>query len=155
MAVKFFGLLLLCSLPLRHLRLNSGYGLRLHPISHDWKRHGGIDLYAHHDTVFAVLDGITSRCAFDNRLGLYIKVVHAEGLETTYGHLSQWLVLPGDTVITGESIAVTGATGAATGEHLHFAVKYNNTFIDPLKFLTRMVIPTDTINYQHHESKNQ
>jgi murein DD-endopeptidase MepM/ murein hydrolase activator NlpD len=137
---------LACCLPLRHLQLNSAFGYRVHPLSHIWKMHAGIDLAARSDTVFAVLDGVIATESYDNRLGLYIKIEHSGELETVYGHLSQWLALPGDSVAAGHAIAITGATGAVTGEHLHFAVRYQGRFIDPLHFLS-------TLNFNDYETK--
>jgi murein DD-endopeptidase MepM/ murein hydrolase activator NlpD len=133
-------------LPLRHLQLTSGFGFRVHPVSHAWKFHAGIDLAARRDTVFAVLDGLVRTEGYDPRLGLTVRITHPGDLETIYGHLSQFLVLPGDTVASGDAIAITGATGAVTGEHLHFAVRYRGRPIDPLYFLS-------TLNFNKHENQ--
>jgi len=122
-------------LPLKNLHLNSGYGFRVHPITNEWKKHDGIDLFARHDTVYSVLDGIIEKIDFDETTGLYIKIRHSEHLETLYGHLSAFYVVSGDSVRSGDAIGMSGATGRVTGEHLHFAVKYNNQFINPLAFL--------------------
>lgn len=122
-------------LPLKNLHLNSGYGYRTHPITGEWKKHQGIDFFARNDTVFSILDGIIEKVDFDEQTGLYIKVRHSEHLETLYGHLSGFYVLPGDSIKCGDAIGTSGATGRVTGEHLHFAVKYNNQFINPLAFL--------------------
>jgi murein DD-endopeptidase MepM/ murein hydrolase activator NlpD len=123
------------SLPLKNLKINSGFGLRIHPITGEWKIHQGIDLAARHDTVYSILDGIIERVAFDERLGLNVKIRHNEDLETVYGHLSAFYRLTGDTVRSGDAIGLTGATGIVTGEHLHFAVRYKNQFINPLAYL--------------------
>lgn len=138
MGAKFLCRLLLCSLPLHNLRLTSPFGYRLHPIYHTIRLHAGIDLAAHNDTVFTVLDGRVTACRYDAGLGLYLHVDHAGGLQSTYGHLSQWLVLPGDTVRAGDAIAVSGATGTVTGEHLHFAVSCQGRWLDPLQFLLQL-----------------
>lgn len=145
---KLFSLALLCCLPLRNLRLTSPYGYRLHPIYHSVRLHAGIDLAASSDTVFTVLDGVVTVCRYDPGLGLYVRVAHRGSLETIYGHLSQWFVLPGDSVLAGDAIALSGATGATTGPHLHFAVTYHQHYIDPLQFLWRMV-NTDTTFIKH------
>ena len=57
------------SLPLKNLKINSGFGLRIHPITGEWKIHEGIDLAARHDTVYSILDGIIEKVAFDEQLG--------------------------------------------------------------------------------------
>lgn len=135
MVAKIWTLFLVCSLPLRQIRLTSGFGYRLHPIYHSIKLHAGIDLAAHRDTVFSILDGVVQNCKYDGGLGLFVTIDHGSSLHSIYGHLSQWLVMPGDTVEAGEPIAITGSTGIVTGEHLHFAVTYRNRWLDPLKFL--------------------
>ncbi|WP_158223464.1 M23 family metallopeptidase [Mucilaginibacter sp. MD40] len=135
MAVRLWGIMLMCSLPLRQIRLTSGFGYRLHPIYHRLKLHTGIDLAAHRDTVFSILDGVVQSCRYNPKLGLSVTIDHGNSLRSIYGHLSQWLVIPGDTVAAGEPIAVTGSTGAVTGEHLHFALTYENQWLNPLKFL--------------------
>jgi len=136
---------LLCALPLKQLQLTSGFGWRVHPLSHRLRLHAGIDLAAHGDTAYAVLDGVVRECRFDPGLGLYVQVTHGGAVEKTYGHLSQWLGLPGDSISAGTPLGITGATGAVTGEHLHFAVKFQRHFIDPLRFL-RMVMTANTNN---------
>ncbi|QTE54662.1 M23 family metallopeptidase [Mucilaginibacter rubeus] len=141
MAVKLFGVLLLCSLPLRQVRLTSGFGYRLHPIYHRVKLHAGIDLAARSDTVFSILDGVVQSCRYNSKLGLYVTIDHGSSLRSIYGHLSQWFVMQGDTVEAGEPIAVTGATGTVTGEHLHFGVTYRSRWLDPLKFLYQTIYP--------------
>lgn len=101
--------------------------------------HAGIDLAAHHDTVFSILDGVVQNCCYSDKLGLFVSVDHGGSLCSIYGHLSQWLVLPGDSITAGEPIGITGSTGAVTGEHLHFAVTYGNDWLNPLKFLYQTI----------------
>ncbi|QJD95936.1 M23 family metallopeptidase [Mucilaginibacter robiniae] len=127
-------LALLVCLPLRHLHINSSYGYRWHPLTGRVQFHQGVDLHARHDTVFAVLDGAVRDASFDTRLGCYVALQHG-AVETIYGHLSQAFVLKADSVTAGQPIGITGATGRVTGEHLHFAVRYRNRFINPLQFL--------------------
>lgn len=122
------------ALPLHHLVLTSGYGYRVHPVTGQFSFHSGIDLRARHDTVFAVCEGVVKSCGYDKLLGVYILLGHS-AFESSYGHLSQLFVLPGDTVNAGDPIALTGATGRVTGEHLHFSIKYWQRPLDPLKFL--------------------
>jgi murein DD-endopeptidase MepM/ murein hydrolase activator NlpD len=139
MAVKLWSILLLCSLPLRQIRLTSPYGYRLHPIYKSIKLHAGIDLAAHRDTVFSILDGVVQNCRYSKSLGLYVRIDHGNSLNSLYGHLSQWLVMPGDTISAGDPIGITGATGIVTGEHLHFAVSYADRWLNPLRFLYQTI----------------
>ncbi|MGF7079697.1 M23 family metallopeptidase [Mucilaginibacter sp. UYCu711] len=123
------------SLPLNRLHLNSAFGYRVHPLRGNWKFHAGIDLAAKQDTVYAVLPGTVTFAGYDPGLGLHVILKHDGNLETIYGHLSQFWVLPSDTIEAAGALGLTGQTGQVTGEHLHFAVKYNHHFINPLAFL--------------------
>ena len=125
-------------LPLRHICLTSPYGFRIHPVTGQYKFHAGIDLRADHDTVFAVMDGIVSEVSYNAFLGVYIRLDHGE-YQSSYGHLYQVFVLPGDTVLANSAIAVSGATGRVTGGHLHFAIQYHNHYVNPLKFLFQLM----------------
>jgi murein DD-endopeptidase MepM/ murein hydrolase activator NlpD len=129
-------------LPLRHLKITSGYGYRIHPITGEYKFHSGIDLRARSDTVYAVLPGVVSATGYDNLLGIYEKLDHGD-FETTYGHLSQLFFLKGDTVVAGTPLGVTGSTGQVTGEHLHFTVRCLGHPVDPLCFLMIIIKQTE------------
>jgi len=124
----------LFALPLHFLCLTSPYGYRVHPVTGKYAFHSGIDLRAHHDTVFAVLPGRVSGVAYDKCLGLNIHLDHGD-FQTTYGHLLQVFVFVGDSLTAGSPMGITGSTGRVTGEHLHFSVRYNGVNIDPLHFL--------------------
>ena len=128
---------LLC-LPIKNLRITSCYGYRSHPVTGKYAFHAGVDLRAKHDTVFAIMDGCVSAAGYDDFLGIYVRQDHGN-LQSSYGHLSQLFVGPGETVTAGEPIGITGATGRVTGEHLHFSIRYGNTYINPLKFLYQIL----------------
>jgi len=123
------------SLPLKHLYLTSDYGNRIHPVTGNHNFHAGIDLRAHHDTVYAVIPGMIEKVGYDPFLGLFIKLSNGPFI-ITYGHLSDFLIFKGDSVISHTPLAISGATGRVTGEHLHFAVQLNGRYIDPLAFLS-------------------
>jgi murein DD-endopeptidase MepM/ murein hydrolase activator NlpD len=120
-------------LPLRNLSVTSVFGFRIHPLTGRFTFHAGVDLRARHDTVFAVLPG-TVTVGYDAFLGVYVKITTGD-LETIFGHLSLVLIAPGEEVFPGTAVAITGATGRVTGEHLHFSVKFGDNYIDPLLFL--------------------
>jgi murein DD-endopeptidase MepM/ murein hydrolase activator NlpD len=124
----------ICCLPLRHIELTSPFGYRIHPITGKYTFHAGIDLRAHDDTVFAVLAGKVEAAGYNPLLGIYIRLAHGD-FESTYGHLSQLFVMPGDSVAPGGILGISGATGRVTGGHLHFSVQYHHAYINPLKFL--------------------
>jgi len=125
-------------LPLRHLSITSDFGYRIHPVTRHYAFHAGTDFRAHHDTVYAICSGCLS-LGYDHFLGIYIRVLRGD-LQITYGHLSQVLTI--DSVKAGDPIAITGATGRVTGEHLHLSIKYKGLPIDPLKFLYELTIKT-------------
>jgi LysM repeat protein len=118
-------------------RLSSPFGHRIHPITGKPSFHGGIDIAVREGTwVGAAADGVVT-FAGDNA-GHYGKAVfirHQNGYETQYGHLSKIFVHIGQRVKAYKLIARSGSTGRSTGPHLHFTIKHNGAFIDPLKFL--------------------
>ena len=138
----------LVCLPLKHLKINSDYGYRIHPLTGKYAMHAGVDLKARHDTVFAILDGLVKSTGYDNGLGINIRLAHGS-VESIYGHLSQIFVITTDTVTAGEPIGITGATGFVTGEHLHFSICYMHQYINPIKFLYELLIK------QEHEQNFQ
>lgn len=145
--------LLLCAclvaLPLRHIKITSGYGFRLHPVSGQYGFHDGIDLRADHDTVFSVTDGLVLEVNMDAVSGIFIKTRTGD-LLVSYCHLSQIFVLPGDSVISGQPVAVTGSSGRVTGSHLHLTMHYRGISINPLQFL---LTASKQINQNRKENK--
>jgi murein DD-endopeptidase MepM/ murein hydrolase activator NlpD len=97
----------LVCLPLKHLKINSDFGYRIHPLTGKYALHGGVDLSARHDTVYAILDGLVRFTGYDDGLGINIILEHGE-IISVYGHLSQVLVGPQDTIMAGEPIGITG-----------------------------------------------
>ncbi|WP_279634096.1 M23 family metallopeptidase [Pedobacter miscanthi] len=123
------------SLPLREFKINSGFGNRTHPVSGKKNSfHSGVDLHARSDSVFSILPGKVVRVSFNPLIGNYILIIHG-GFTSVYGHLSKFMVVEGDFVGSGSAIGISGNTGRSTGEHLHFGLKHNGKFIDPLRFL--------------------
>lgn len=131
--------LCLVCLPLKHLRLNSAFGYRNHPLTGTRKLHEGIDLHARRDTVYAVMDGLVTYAGYEDGLGIHIRLQHGV-LSSVYGHLSRVFTGPRDSVRAGEPIGITGATGRVTGEHLHLSIRYGDRYIDPLQFLYQTII---------------
>ncbi|MBW8323693.1 MAG: M23 family metallopeptidase [Prolixibacteraceae bacterium] len=133
---------ILFSSPLNHLKLNSAFGLRKHPILGKMKNHNGIDLKARADTVKSILPGVVKDCGYDaGGLGYFIRISHSHGgYETIYGHLSKFLIDKNLFVNPGQAIGITGSSGLSTGEHLHFEVLQNGKPINPINFLSRISI---------------
>lgn len=128
----------LVCLPLKHLKINSGYGYRIHPLTGKYALHSGVDLNARNDTVYAILDGIVKSTGYDDRLGINIRLTHGE-VETIYGHLSKIFVASEQSLSAGEPIGITGASGRVTGEHLHFSICFRRQYINPIKFLYELL----------------
>lgn len=119
--------------PLRFTRISSGYSLaRLHPILQRRTAHLGIDYAAPYGTpVNASSDGVVSQAGVYSGFGNCVKLRHANGFETLYGHLSRILVRPGQRVVQGSPVGLVGSTGLATGPHLHYAMFRNGSYTNP------------------------
>lgn len=97
------------------------------------RMHKGIDIKVNTgDTIYAAFDGRVRITNFERKgYGYYVVMRHTNDLETVYGHLSKFLVEPGQNVRAGEPIALGGNTGHSTGPHLHFETRYMGYAINP------------------------
>ncbi|HUB05859.1 MAG TPA: peptidoglycan DD-metalloendopeptidase family protein [Myxococcales bacterium] len=123
--------------PLKFTRISSGFGMRMHPTLHYRKEHQGVDYAAPTGTpVWSVGDGTVVAAGYKGANGNYVGIRHRNGLETFYCHLSHIAhgIYAGVRVVQKELIGLVGMTGRATGPHLHFALKRDGTFINPLTF---------------------
>ena len=125
------------SLPTSKVIITSKYGYRLHPIKKTKRFHYGIDIKTNLSNIYSVLDGIVVKTEYDKKLGYYVKIKH-KGIFTIYGHLSKILVNVNDKIKSGDIIGISGKTGLATGDHLHFAIKYKNKYINPEILINRI-----------------
>lgn len=112
--------------PLGGSKINSDFG---------WRKsrfHSGIDLDLEvGDNVYASFDGIVKRSDYVSGYGNLVVIKHFNGLETYYAHLSKILVMEGDTIASGDKIALGGNTGRSTGPHLHYEIRYRGAAINP------------------------
>lgn len=116
--------------------LTSTYGFRIHPIKRLRLFHTGIDIAKNMgDRVRAAADGVVVQAGFNGGYGKYVKIKHSIGYETAYAHLSALWVKPGQKVKKGQFLGRVGNTGISTGPHLHFEVKHNGKFVNPLRFV--------------------
>jgi len=128
------------SLPLNgKIYVTSDFGERFHPVFQKEIFHTGIDLRAEYEIVNSIANGIIVKESYDERAGNYMVIQHGNGIESIYCHLSKFLFRRGDLVFAGDGIAISGATGAVTAPHLHFAVKEDGRFVDPLPLLKAIV----------------
>lgn len=110
--------------PLPDARVISPYG--------GARRHSGVDLKTKaNDEIFAAFDGEVVASGPYFGYGNCIRIKHAYGLETLYSHQSKNMVKKGDKVKAGQVIGLTGRTGRATTEHLHFEVSFDGKRLDP------------------------
>ena len=119
--------------PLNFTRVTSDFNpRRFHPITRQTRPHNGTDYGAPTGTpVWAAGDGRVTRSSYNNRNGNYIFIRHGNNIETRYLHLSRRHVNVGDRVRQGETIGRVGATGMATGPHLHYEFLVNGTHRNP------------------------
>lgn len=116
--------------------LSAGYGMRPDPFSGELDFHPGLDISADKGhPVYATADGIVELASSAGDYGNLIVLNHGLGIATRYGHLSKFLVTVGQKVRRGEVIAKVGATGRATGAHLHYEVTINGRLLNPLQLL--------------------
>lgn len=112
--------------------LTSGFGMRFHPILHRTRMHAGVDFGGGFGApIRAAGRGIVILSAYNRGYGNCIIIDHGGGVTTLYGHCSERLVNAGDTVRQGQLIGKVGASGLATGPHLHFEVRRNGTPVAP------------------------
>lgn len=117
-------------------RITSPFGYRDHPIDGLTKFHYGADIAVPTGTaVGAFAAGTVSEIGKNTIYGNYVKVQHADGFWTFYGHLSRATVKKGAKVKMGQKIALSGNTGNSTGPHLHFEVRHNNSILNPFDYV--------------------
>lgn len=130
--------------PMEVSRVTSGFAMRMHPIHNTWRAHKGVDYGAPSGApVRTIGDG---QVEFAGRMGGYGNVVeidHGNGNSTLYAHLSRIDVRNGQRVERGERIGAVGATGWATGPHLHFEFKEQGIQRDPLEVARRQAPATE------------
>lgn len=120
--------------PMEFSRVTSGFSMRFHPILKTWRRHLGVDYGAPTGTpVRTVGEGVVEFAGVQNGYGNVIYIRHSGDRETVYAHLSRIDVRKGQRVDQGQLIGAVGATGWATGPHLHFEFRQGGNQVDPLQ----------------------
>ena len=117
--------------------LSSSYGERIHPLAGEQRFHTGLDLRAREGTpVYASAAGKVTTSGTSGAYGNLVILDHGADLQTLYAHNSRNLVRVGDVVRRGQPVALVGHTGNATGDHVHFEVRWKGGTVDP-----RTVLP--------------
>lgn len=117
------------------VRLTSGYGVRYHPLLNTRKMHTGVDWACAPGTpILAAGNGTIEEAGHKGYYGNYVRIRHANGYHTAYGHMSRIApgVQPGVKVRQGQTIGFVGSTGLSSGPHVHFEVLVNSRFVDPM-----------------------
>jgi murein DD-endopeptidase MepM/ murein hydrolase activator NlpD len=117
-------------------RLMSPFGSRTDPFSGEGAIHTGVDLSAHSGTpVRATGDGIVHFASWSGGYGKLVVIDHGNGIETYYGHLSEFEVIAGQEIRRGDTIGLSGGTGRSTGPHLHYEIRMGGSPVNPYKYL--------------------
>jgi murein DD-endopeptidase MepM/ murein hydrolase activator NlpD len=120
-----------------HGWLTGTFGGRSDPFTGEPGFHQGLDISTEKgQPVFATADGSIEAASYSGDYGNLIVLKHEFGLVTRYGHLSSFVVKPGQQVKRGDVIGYVGSTGRSTGAHLHYEILANGKLINPLQLLT-------------------
>jgi murein DD-endopeptidase MepM/ murein hydrolase activator NlpD len=121
--------------PVAFTRISSGFSMRVHPVFNVWKAHKGIDMAAPLGTpIRAAGDGTVDFAGVSNGYGNMVVLKHWSNYSTAYGHMSRFAsgMRKGQKVHQGDVIGYVGATGWATGPHLHYEFRVGGNAIDPM-----------------------
>jgi murein DD-endopeptidase MepM/ murein hydrolase activator NlpD len=115
--------------------LSSGFGWRNISVAGN-RFHGGIDLAAPSGTpIAAARDGVVSKAGWVGAYGYVVYLDHGDGSQTRYAHMMRIDVEAGADVRQGDRLGLVGSTGASTGPHLHFELRFAGRAVDPLLYL--------------------
>lgn len=117
-------------------RISSPYGNRIHPILKTQRFHSGIDVPA--PTGTSIVAAGQGKVVYSGDMGGYGKTIvidHGGGIMTLYAHNSRLLLSVGDSVTRGQKVALAGSTGLSTGPHLHFEVRKDGKYVDPIPYV--------------------
>ncbi len=131
--------------PLKNMySVTSGFGRRFHPILKTLRAHTGVDITAPKGTpVYATADGVVANENPGSGYGLCIVINHGYSYKSLYAHLSKKAVKPGQKVKRGQLIGYVGATGLASGSHLHYEVIKNGQRVNPVYYFNADITPAE------------
>ena len=117
--------------------ITSPFGYRTAPTSGASSYHQGVDIDGNTgDAVWAAKAGTVVVAGWGSAAGNYVKIDHHDGFSSIYMHLNSYCVSSGTIVNAGQTIGTMGATGVATGDHLHFGIMYNGVYVNPLAYIS-------------------
>jgi hypothetical protein len=124
--------------PVKGGYMSSRYGWRIDPISGKRSMHTGLDFAGKPGSeIVTVASGVVTWAGRDGDYGNTVEISHGDDYVTRYAHNKEILVQPGDVVRKGETIALMGSSGRATGNHLHYEVYKNGRSVDPASYVAR------------------
>lgn len=116
-------------------RISSGFSMRKHPIYKYKTFHTGIDIpQAKGTPVQATGNGVIIGKGYNVSYGYYLEIQHSGDFRSFYSHLDRTMVDIGDSVKITQQIACVGDTGLTTGSHLHYEVRKDNNYLNPIKW---------------------
>ena len=116
--------------------MRSPFGIRRHPILGYTKMHTGVDWAAPTGTpIYAAGNGVIEKAGWESGYGKFVLIRHNNGYETAYGHMSAYArgIEEGKRVRQGQVIGFVGSTGLSTGSHVHYEIRVNGRFVDPMR----------------------
>lgn len=118
-------------------RITSSFGDRESPTEGASSSHQGIDIGASTgSSILAAASGTVTISTYSYSAGNYIMINHGGGVSTVYMHCSELLVSAGQEVTQGQVIAKVGSTGYSTGPHLHFGIRVNGSYVNPINYVS-------------------
>lgn len=122
--------------PCSYVMVSSPFGLRDAPTAGASTYHQGVDLAApKNTTIVASRGGTVTASSYSNSLGNYVTINHGDGYSSLYAHMETRAASVGQSVSAGERIGYVGKSGIATGYHLHFAILYNGSYVNPAAYV--------------------
>lgn len=122
--------------PCSYIYVSSPFGDRDAPTAGASSNHQGIDLAAPEGTpIYASRSGTVTIAKWSNSAGYYVSINHGDGYASVYMHMTHYVVSKGQYVSQGQVIGYVGSTGYSTGNHLHFGISYNGTYVNPALYV--------------------
>ena len=123
-------------LPSGTYRVTSAFGMRKHPVLGYTRMHNGVDLAAPKGTpIYAAKAGKVTVAGWGSQSGNYVSINHGDGFASIYMHMTNYIVSAGQYVSQGQVIGYVGSTGISTGNHLHFGISYNGSYVNPMNYI--------------------
>ena len=123
-------------MPCSYVKLTSAFGNREAPTAGASTNHQGVDLAGPEGTpIYASRAGTVTTAAHGRAAGYYVTINHGDGFSSVYMHMTHYVVSKGAKVSQGQLIGYMGSTGVSTGNHLHFGISYNGSYVNPANYI--------------------